>query len=36
MDCRGEVVDSVVMENKGYGFVTFKNPQDAMEFLEVG
>ncbi|GBF94933.1 hypothetical protein Rsub_08176 [Raphidocelis subcapitata] len=30
----GEVADSVVMEAKNYGFVTFKQPPDAMRFLE--
>lgn len=32
---RGEVIDSVVMEAKNYGFVTFKDPASAMAFLEV-
>jgi hypothetical protein len=26
----------VVMDRKGYGFVTFADPKDAMTFLEVG
>ncbi|KAI8470913.1 MAG: hypothetical protein J3K34DRAFT_520962 [Monoraphidium minutum] len=31
----GEVVDSVVMDAKNYGFVTFRDPACAMSFLEV-
>lgn len=34
--CRGTVADAVVMDRKGYGFVTFADPKDAMTFLEVG
>jgi hypothetical protein len=30
------VADAVVMDRKGYGFVTFADPKDAMTFLEVG
>jgi hypothetical protein len=33
--CRGEVADAVVMDRKGYGFVTFADPKNAMDFLEV-
>lgn len=33
--CRGTVADAVVMDRKGYGFVTFADPKDAMTFLEV-
>jgi hypothetical protein len=33
--CRGEVKDAVVMDKKGYGFVTFADPKAAMQFLEV-
>jgi len=31
---RGEVADSVVMAHN-YGFLTFRDPHDAMRFLEV-
>lgn len=30
----GELSDAVVIENKGYGFVTFTDPKSAMAFLE--
>lgn len=30
------MVDAVIMDRKGYGFVTFGDPKDAMTFLEVG
>ena len=33
--CRGKVSDAVVMDRKGYGFVTFADPKAAMKFLEV-
>lgn len=33
--CRGKVADAVIMERKGYGFVTFADTKSAMEFLEV-
>lgn len=33
--CRGEVSDYVLMEGRGFGFVTFKDPQNAQQFLEV-
>jgi hypothetical protein len=32
---RGEVADSVIMDARNYGFVTFRLPADAMAFLEV-
>ena len=32
---RGEVSDYVLMEGRGFGFVTFKDPQNAQQFLEV-
>eukprot|EP00775_Hariotina_reticulata_P011357 gene11357-11506_t len=31
----GQVADAVVMDRKGYGFVTFADPKDAMRFLEL-
>ena len=31
---RGKVVDVVVMENRGFGFVTFKDASSAQRFLE--
>ena len=31
---RGEVVDAVVMENRGFGFVTFRQAASAQRFLE--
>ncbi|EIE22873.1 hypothetical protein COCSUDRAFT_66433 [Coccomyxa subellipsoidea C-169] len=30
----GEVSDYVLMEGRGFGFVTFKDPQNAQQFLE--
>lgn len=32
---RGGVSDAVVMENRGFGFVTFEDPTAAQKFLEV-
>lgn len=32
---RGEVSDYVLMEGRGFGFVTYKDPQNAQQFLEV-
>lgn len=34
--CRGEPKDVMVMDSKGYGFVSFIEMQDAFRFLEVG
>ena len=31
---RGDVVDAVVMENRGFGFVTFREAASAQRFLE--
>ena len=33
--CRGEVSDYVLMEGRGFGFVTYGDPQNAQQFLEV-
>lgn len=33
--CRGEVSDYVMMEGRGFGFVTYKDPTSAQRFLEV-
>lgn len=33
--CRGKISDAVVMENRGFGFVTFEDPKSAQKFLEV-
>ena len=33
--CRGEVSDYVLMEGRGFGFVTYRDPQNAQQFLEV-
>ena len=35
MHCRGEVSDYVLMEGRGFGFVTYRDPQHAQQFLEV-
>ena len=32
--CRGEVSDYVLMEQRGFGFVTFTDPAHAQTFLE--
>ena len=32
---RGAVKDAVVLQDKGYGFVTFEDPKVAQTFLEV-
>ncbi|CAD7698390.1 unnamed protein product [Ostreobium quekettii] len=33
--CRwGELIDAVVMEGRGFGFVTFEDPRNAQNFLE--
>jgi hypothetical protein len=32
---RGEVTDYVLMEGRGFGFVTYKDPANAQQFLEV-
>ena len=32
---RGEINDAVVMEGRGFGFVTFEDPKHAQNFLEV-
>lgn len=31
--CRGEIADSVVMEGRGFGFVTFAKGEEAHSFL---
>ena len=36
LHCRGEVSDYVMMEGRGFGFVTYKDPTSAQRFLEVG
>lgn len=33
--CRGEMSDIVLMEGRGFGFVTYTDPQCAQAFLEV-
>lgn len=33
--CRGDVSDYVLMEGRGFGFVTFADPAHAQSFLEV-
>lgn len=33
--CRGDVSDYVLMEGRGFGFVTFQDPTHAQSFLEV-
>lgn len=33
--CRGEVSDYVMMEGRGFGFATFKDPSSAQRFLDV-
>lgn len=33
--CRGAITDAVVMEGRGFGFVTFESPLSAQAFLEV-
>ena len=33
---RGEMSDIVLMEGRGFGFVTYADPQCAQAFLEVG
>ena len=33
---RGEVSDYVLMEGRGFGFVTYADPAHAQAFLEVG
>ena len=33
--CRGEVSDYVLMEQRGFGFVTYADPAHAQAFLEV-
>ena len=33
--CRGDVSDYVLMEGRGFGFVTFQDPAHAQSFLEV-
>jgi RNA recognition motif-containing protein len=32
--CRGEISDAVVMEGRGFGFVTFADPANAEAFLQ--
>ena len=32
---RGELADYVLMEGRGFGFVTFSDPASAQTFLEV-
>ena len=32
---RGEIIDAMVMEGRGFGFVTFEDPRNAQNFLEV-
>ncbi len=33
---RGEMSDIVLMDGRGFGFVTYTDPQCAQSFLEVG
>ena len=33
--CRGEITDAVVMDGRGFGFITFLEPEKAQQFLEV-
>lgn len=35
VSCRGDVSDYVLMEGRGFGFVTFEDPAHAQSFLEV-
>merc|ERR1712199_23784 len=30
----GEIADSVVFPGRGFGFITFKNPEDSKRFME--